>query len=319
MAVAMSVGVLSFALLVSSVWGGQEGREQEKKMKVELPAAVAKAVQVNVPNAEIETLTVEKEAGITLYDIEFKAGKGEIEVAEDGTVMDIATIITMNDIPQAAAEAIRKAALGATIKQVEKSEVRAEIKKEDKKGTIVKLAAPQYVYEAELAKNGQTGEIQVAADGTVIEGPKWGTGEAREQEEMGEKEEAEEQEEEEEAEEAAEVKAKPSVNLKILPAAAPAADRPGLVHGARVRKITEDNLKIFPLGSTVARIFLVADLVLPFKETKRSGMPELKLEWAAMAEMLVYCTPLNARQFLLTILKENYIFLLNHKQRGRHP
>jgi lipoprotein-anchoring transpeptidase ErfK/SrfK len=164
---------LALTLIVSTAWAKQEGQEQTKKGKVELPPAVVKAIKANVPDAEIAMAEVEKEAGISLYDIEFKAGKGEIEVAEDGTVMDVATIITMKDVPKAAAEAIQKAVGGATITQLEKSEVRAEIKKKEEKGTIVILASPKYVYEAELAKSGQKGEIQVTADGKVIEGPKW--------------------------------------------------------------------------------------------------------------------------------------------------
>ena len=164
----------------------EKGQEQAKKAKVELPAAVEKAVKDNVPGAEIDILTVEKEAGIALYDIEFKAGKGEIEVAEDGTVMDVATIITMKDVPKAAADAIKKAAEGGTIKQLEKSEVRAEIKKEGEKGTIVKLASPKYVYEAEIVKGNQTGEIQVDPNGKIVEALKWETKSAAEKEEAEE-------------------------------------------------------------------------------------------------------------------------------------
>jgi len=186
--------------------------EKKTEKQVVLPAAIAQAVKANFPGAEIKTAEVEKEAGINLYEIEFMAGRGEIEVAEDGTVMDIATIITMKDLPKAAAEAIYKAAAGAEIKQIEKSEVRAEIKKEGEKGTLVKLASPRYVYEAELVKGEQKGEVQVAPDGTVVEGPKWNKEEA-EEEEMGEKAEAEEKEEAEETEEATPA----AVDLKILP------------------------------------------------------------------------------------------------------
>ena len=153
----------------------EKDQEQAKKAKVELPAAVVKAIKDNVPDAEIDIMDVEKEVGIALYDIEFKAGKGEIEVAEDGTVMDITTIIALKDVPKAAAEAIQKAAEGATIKQLEKSEVRAEIKKEGEKGTIVKLASPKYVYEAEIVKGNQTGEIQVDPNGKIVEALKWNT------------------------------------------------------------------------------------------------------------------------------------------------
>jgi len=152
-----------------------KAQEQATKTNVELPEAVGKAIKDNVPDAEIDIMTIEKEGGIALYDIEFKAGKGEIEVAEDGTVMDISTIISMADLPKAAAEAILKAIEGATIKQLEKSEVRAELKIEGEKGTIVRLASPKYVYEAEIVKGGQTGEIQVDPDGKIVEGLKWST------------------------------------------------------------------------------------------------------------------------------------------------
>lgn len=148
-----------------------------KKSRFDMPAAVASAVEDNRPGAEIDTLEVETEAGIRLYDIEFKAGRGEIEVAEDGTVMDIATVITMKDLPKPAMDAIEKAAAGARIKQLEKSEIRAEIRKNGDKGKIVKLGTPEYVYEAELVKGKQTGEIQVAPDGTIVEALRWGSSE----------------------------------------------------------------------------------------------------------------------------------------------
>jgi Putative beta-lactamase-inhibitor-like, PepSY-like len=214
--VAAVVVALALTMAGPSAWAGQKAAATPAQGKVELPPAVAKALSVNCPGAEIDKLTVEKDAGIVLYDIEFKAGRGEIEVAEDGTVMDIATMVAMKDVPKPAAEAIHKAAAGATVGQVEKSEVRAEIKKDGEKGAIVKLAAPKYVYEAELVKGEVKGEIQVAPDGQVVEGPKWAKEEAEEKEEMAEKAEAEEKEE---AEEAAEVKAAAGVDLKILPPA----------------------------------------------------------------------------------------------------
>jgi hypothetical protein len=160
---------LAVGLTALAGWAG----EQAQKPKTELPAAVAKAVKDNFPTAEIDKVDVEKSAGISLYDIEFKGGKGEIEVAQDGTVIDVATIVDMKDIPKPAAEALQKAAVGGvTIKQVERSEVRAEVKN----GKVVRLASPKYVYAAELVKGKQTGEMQVAPDGKVVEALKWSTG-----------------------------------------------------------------------------------------------------------------------------------------------
>lgn len=152
----------------------QEMEEPEAiKPEVELPAAVLEAIEANVPDAEIDFVEVVEEAGITFYDIEFKEDRGEIEVTEDGTVIDVVTIITMEELPEAAAQAIQKATEGITIKQLEKSEIRSEIKKEGEKGIIVKLDTPRYVYEAELMKDDQMGEITVDADGNIVEPLKW--------------------------------------------------------------------------------------------------------------------------------------------------
>lgn len=167
--------IMAFGLAVLTGCTRQEGEEQGEKEEMELPAAVEEVVKANFPDAQIDFIEVSEEAGITLYDIEFKADKGEIELTADGTVLDVVTIITMEDLPQAAADAIQKASEGATIKRLEKSEVRAEIKKEGAEGKIVKLGSPRYVYEAELVKDGQAGEIEVDAEGKVIEPLKWDT------------------------------------------------------------------------------------------------------------------------------------------------
>jgi hypothetical protein len=161
----LAVGVAA-AILATAVAEAQGLAAQSKGAN--LPAAVSQAIRDNKPGAQIDKLEVEKERGIRLYDIEFKAGQGEIEVAEDGTVIDVTTIIDMKDAPEAVATAIQTAARGRAIKQLEKSEVRAEIVKEGDKGRILKLSSPKYVYEAELDR----GEIEVASDGTLIKAAK---------------------------------------------------------------------------------------------------------------------------------------------------
>ena len=153
--------------LVLSMSGA--GAAQKGKTKVELPDAVLKTIQQNCPGAAIGKLEVAKEEGVTLYDVEFKAERGEIEVAEDGSIIDIVTIVKLDQIPGAAATAIQRGSAGATIKQLQKSEVRAEVKN----GKVIKFASPRYVYEAELARGTQTSEIQVAPDGQVIAEPRW--------------------------------------------------------------------------------------------------------------------------------------------------
>ncbi len=172
--------VMALALMVCTGCAKQEGKESGKKAEKELPAAVAKAVKANFPDAQIDKVEVAEEAGITLYDIEFEGDQGEIEVTLDGTVLDVATIITIEELPEAAAEVILKAAEGITILRLEKSEIRAEIRVEGDKGKVHKLDIPKYVYEAELKKGDQTGEIEVAADGKIIEPLKWDIKESKE-------------------------------------------------------------------------------------------------------------------------------------------
>jgi len=143
--------------------------------EIELPEAVLTVVEENFPGAEIYFIEQAEQFGVVLYDIEFKADQGEIEVAEDGTVIDMVTIITIEELPEAAAQAIQEAAEGMTIKRLEKSEILAEVKVENEQGVIIKLEAPKYVYEAEVEKDGQTGEITVDAEGNIIEPLKWNT------------------------------------------------------------------------------------------------------------------------------------------------
>jgi hypothetical protein len=157
----LMVSIVMTGVVAASAWA--QGTKPNKTVK-DLPPAVTKAIEANRLGAEIDKLDVEKENGISFYDIEFKASQGEMDIAEDGTVLDIATIIEMKDVPEAVAATIKTHGKGKTIKQLSRSEVRAEIVKEGGKARISKLATPRYVYEAEFSK----GEIEVAPDGRVI-------------------------------------------------------------------------------------------------------------------------------------------------------
>jgi hypothetical protein len=128
-------------VVVAAIAAGQEGGGRDKFRN--LPAAVTQAIQSNRPGAEIDKLDVEKEHGISFYDLEFKADQGEMDVAEDGTVLDIATVIEMKDVPDVVAAAFKASCKGRAIKRIERSEVRAEIVNENGKGRVEKLATPK--------------------------------------------------------------------------------------------------------------------------------------------------------------------------------
>jgi uncharacterized membrane protein YkoI len=130
---------------------------------------VAQAIKSNCLSCSIDRATREVENGVTVYDIEFKGGKGEIAIAENGSVIDRETAVSLKDVAPAALEAIRKGASGGKIKYVAKGEIHAELKD----GQIIKLSSPRYVYEAELQKDNQVAEIEVTLEGQVIEAPAW--------------------------------------------------------------------------------------------------------------------------------------------------
>jgi len=132
-----------------------------------LPLAVRTALEALYPNAEIEEAEVEKE-GLKIYEVELEQNDQEVEVAiaPDGTLLEVETEMTLQDLPEAVAEAIAEAAEGATIKEVSREVTYAVVK-------LVSLDQPQTSYEAELSRQGAVCEIEVAADGTILEQSRW--------------------------------------------------------------------------------------------------------------------------------------------------
>lgn len=146
-----------------------------KPVSSELPEKVVEVIQQYFSGALIDLVELEKVDGLVLYDIEFKNNRGEIEVAADGTIIDITSIIEWSEVPLAAAEVIKKALEEgeASLVCLEKAEVKAEIKEQDGKKAIIKLPQPYRLYEAEFSRDGQRGEIQVDPVGEIVEGLNW--------------------------------------------------------------------------------------------------------------------------------------------------
>lgn len=173
------------ALMGTALLAAGAAAKDEAKAKVELPEAVVKALAAAFPNATIDEVEAGEENGLKIFEVELKAGGAEIEVdvAPDGTILEIETEIALKDVPAAAAAVIAKAAEGAKIDEVCKEEALAEVKD----GKIVKLAAPKITYEAELKKGDLKGEIEVAADGTIVEELKWKSAKDEKDDDKGQK------------------------------------------------------------------------------------------------------------------------------------
>jgi hypothetical protein len=163
------VGVVVMVGCITALSATQGGAKEQRLTASQLPDAVKMAINQNCPNCTIAKATREIENGVTIYDIEFKSGQGEMDVAEDGTVIDRETVVQTKDTPTPALEAIRKGAAGGKITQIAKDEIRAELKD----GNVIRLATPKYMYEADLIKGNRVAEIQVSPEGQVTEPPKW--------------------------------------------------------------------------------------------------------------------------------------------------
>jgi uncharacterized membrane protein YkoI len=138
-----------------------------KCKEVSLPDAVKAAIDALYPQATIEEAK-EEEEGLKVYEVELEQNGQEVEltVAPDGTIVEVETEVAMDSLPAAVAAALAQAAEGAEVKEVSQEVTYWVV-------ILKKLDAPETTYEAELIKDGKKSEIEVAADGTILEQSEW--------------------------------------------------------------------------------------------------------------------------------------------------
>ena len=138
---------------------------KDRDEDVTLPEAVVAAVKALFPQAEVKEAELDEEE-IKVYEVDLEANGedvAEVTVAPDGTIVEVETEIAADDLPSAVKNAIAQAAEGAEIKKAEKEVTHAVVK-------LVLLDEPKTSYTVELVKDGNKCEIEVAADGTIMEG-----------------------------------------------------------------------------------------------------------------------------------------------------
>ena len=138
----------------------------EKDKDITLPDAVAVAVKVLFPQAQVKEAKLDEE-GLKVYEVELEEngeGVAEVTVAPDGTIIEVETEVGAGDLPQAVRDAVSKAMEGTEIKEAEKEVTYAVVK-------LVPLSRSRTSYEVELVKDGKEWEIEVAGDGTILGGP----------------------------------------------------------------------------------------------------------------------------------------------------
>jgi uncharacterized membrane protein YkoI len=144
-------------VLLAAVAGADE---KEKKISLDkAPKAVQDAIKARFPKAEVASIEKETEDGKVIYDIELKheGRKYEMDIQENGTVVEIEKEIAAKDLPEAVTKGIEGKYPKATLKEV--MEIYTV------KGKEEKLAA----YEVTLGTaDNKTVEVKVSLDGKTI-------------------------------------------------------------------------------------------------------------------------------------------------------
>ena len=109
--------------------------------------------------------------GVTVYYVDFTEGSAEktATISANGIVMEVGSPVAASSVPAVVMNAIKKAAAGATIGDI----MRTDITYEAENGAVTKLPKPDTEYTAELKSGGKTGEVTVGSDGTVVDPVSW--------------------------------------------------------------------------------------------------------------------------------------------------
>ena len=148
-------GFLASLLFITATGCNQHKEEAQKVELSKVPAPVMASVNTRFPGANIDSVEKETENGAVVYDIELKqqGRKYEMDIKEDGTVMEIEKEIKAP--PAAVSRAIQSKYPGATIKEVmEKNTVKGKQETPDSYEVTITTA------------DGKSKEVVVALDGS---------------------------------------------------------------------------------------------------------------------------------------------------------
>ena len=140
-----------------------EVASKESVTSVALPREALAAIHKAFPQATVEEVELQHKLVFALYEIEIRHhGRDmEVKIAPEGTIVEVETSVTTKDLPEAVAIALAKLADGGKVVEIEEQRVYAVAQ-------LVELDPSQTTYEAEIIRDGERLEAQVAADGTVL-------------------------------------------------------------------------------------------------------------------------------------------------------
>jgi putative PepSY-like beta-lactamase-inhibitor len=159
-AIRSGVSVLAaFALLTTPGCARNNGQHQRLSPS-SVPAQVRDSMEARFPGAQVRSVEREKEGGNIVYDYELTQNgrKYEMDIKEDGTVLEVEKQLTGRDIPDSVTRAVQARYPNAAIKEV------MEVDK-----VSGRQETPDH-YEVTLSGAGAKGkEVEVSLDGRVTE------------------------------------------------------------------------------------------------------------------------------------------------------
>jgi len=153
------VASVALALLLAGCSHNKQQSEAKKISPNEIPPQVMTAAKARLPGAEVTSAERENENGAVVYDLELKQGgrKFEMDIKEDGTIMEIEKQIMNPDVPAAAMSAVKAKYPNATVKEV------MEVNK-----VSGGKETPDH-YEFTLMDGGKEKEVVVSLDGKSVQ------------------------------------------------------------------------------------------------------------------------------------------------------
>jgi hypothetical protein len=155
---ALALVVAADQLLDPEQWAGDRDS---------LPAPAADAVRHLFPAASIIDVGQEREDGVLYYEVVLREGNQEIEmeVAPDGTVGEVESRVELAAVPKIVRDAIARQAGGATVRGIERHEVRGV----PDGGVFVAVDPPRVLYEVAVELDGARRGFTIGADGKTLE------------------------------------------------------------------------------------------------------------------------------------------------------
>lgn len=137
----------------------QAADKEEKITADKVPQKVMDAVKARFAKPEFISITKEKQDGKVIYDLEFKfeGRKYEMDIQEDGTVLEVEKEVFLKDVPKAILKAIEDKYPKSTVKEV----MEVNLVKDNKE-------KPDH-YEVTLeTADKKTIEVEVSLDGKIL-------------------------------------------------------------------------------------------------------------------------------------------------------